>query len=387
MTLPRDWAALDHSGIEISFLQFLEDLGLVPFPGLFLEKPVLALAILSVFLLIAVTLFLLIYIIFTHIKFGIREKRKNQRFKEWEHRLFPLMEQEISFTEFQKIVTPDDHENFWEFISPYLRDTRGDYFSKFVDVLRKMGMLDRERHLLLHAPQDWRRSIAAHRLGIAKAAEATEDLMEAIQDKNTTVLLNAAAALMRLGNKKILKDVIVFLLKMEALSEELFSEVIVGYGEPINRDTLEELNLLSYPSRARLKIIDFIGYFKIIEGATLLISLLKHSQDKEEKIHIIKALGHLGVEEAIPVLKDNLKDENPIIRAQAVKALGSLKDPNIIKPIASLIEDRDWWCRYYAASSLFEMGEAGRKCLNDLHGKTEDPFAKDIIDQFLSKPA
>ncbi len=386
MTALRDWAAPEFTGIQTSFFGFIEETLLHPFPALFQEKPILTLSILSVFLLIAITLFLLIYIILAHIKFGIERKRKLEHFKQWETRILPLMEKEVPFSEFKDMVAPNDHESFWEFITPYLRDTKGHYFRRFVNILREMGLLDRERHFLLHSHHEWRRSLAAHRLGIAKATEATEDLMQAIHDKESTVMLNAAAALINLGDKKILKNVIVFLLKMEALSEEMFSEVILGFGEPINRETLEDLNLLSYPSRARLKIIDFIGYFNILEGTSLLISLLKHSEDKEEKIHIIKALGNLGVEEAIPVLKENLKDDNPVIRAQAVKALGTLKDPNIMNSIAALIEDRDWWCRYYAASSLFEMGDSGRKHLHNMHERTADPYAKDIIDQFISKP-
>ena len=97
-------------------------------------------------------------------------------------------------------------------------------------------------------------------------------------------------------------------------------------------------------------------------------------------------MGNLEAEESIPLLMGHLDSKHPVIRAQAAKALGIMNYEKAAQPISRLLEDRDWWCRFHAASSIYQMGQAGRECLQSFFKKTRDPYAKGIITQFLSKP-
>ena len=94
----------------------------------------------------------------------------------------------------------------------------------------------------------------------------------------------------------------------------------------------------------------------------------------------------MEAEESIPLLLDHLNSEHPVIRAQSAKALGILNYEGAAEPISRLLEDKDWWCRFHAASSMHQMGEVGKKCLQNFLETTKDPYAKGIIVQFLSKP-
>ena len=165
-------------------------------------------------------------------------------------------------------------------------------------------------------------------------------------------------------------------------------ETILQYknNESIDLEKILGQKDKKYPALSRIKMIDFIGYLNRVEGAPVLISLLKKSTDDEETISIIKALGRLETEEAVPLLLDHLQSKHPVIRAQSAKALGVFMDEKTAKPISRLLEDNDWWCRFHAASSIHQMGNTGKKCLQSFLHTTEDPFAKDIIVQFLSKP-
>ncbi len=91
-------------------------------------------------------------------------------------------------------------------------------------------------------------------------------------------------------------------------------------------------------------------------------------------------------EESILILIDQLKSEHPVIRSQAASALGALKDERTIMPLSPLLEDPDWFCRHHAASAIYRIGESGKRFLRGILMQTEDPYAKDIINHFLTKP-
>jgi len=177
------------------------------------------------------------------------------------------------------------------------------------------------------------------------------------------------------------------ILEDEDLAGELLDEIIHQYqnNEFINLDKILSKKEKNYPVSSRINMIDYIGYIKRVEGAPVLIDRLRKSKNDEEKISAIKALGNLEMKESIPLLLDYLESDHPVIRAQAAKALGVLKDEMTMKPISRLLEDKDWWCRFHAASSISQMGEAGKEYLQSFLKNTKDPLAKGIIVQFLSK--
>jgi HEAT repeat protein len=352
-----------------------------------------------------------------------------------------------------------DYELFAEFITPYLKDTKGDFLKRLIDVLREVGAMEWERHQLKRSQLAWRRALAVQRLGEYRDQENVEDLIHALNDEDLIISLNAAGALLKMGDNELLKKVISVLLKNEHLTEELFAEILLNYESPIDLDYLlnkrvEKYSALSrikvinfiehynreegtvrsidtikkskkairillddenlpdevfeeillkyknpeelervlsqkvekFPASSMSKIFDYIGYLNRLEGVPILIDLLGKSKNDEHTICLIKALGNLGSEEALPLLVDFLKSGHPVIRAQSAKALGTLKDRTTLEPLSRLLDDEDYWCRYYAASTIFQMGERGIEFLQNFRNKTHDRFAKDMITQFLHKP-
>jgi HEAT repeat protein len=362
---------------------------------------------------------------------------------------------------FIKTIKKSEYELFGEFITPYLNDLKGDSLARMINILREIGVVKREQYQLKHSNSTWRRALAVQRLGVFKDSNNVKDLVKALRNKEITIAMNAAGALLKMGDRRLLEKVISVLLQNELITEELFAEVLLKFERSINLETflsqeadkypmpyrfkiislLEEItktesgpNLITrlnnskkaisiilededlagelldeiileyennnsinlekilskkekeYSVPSRIKMIDFIGYINRVEGIPVLIEVLKKSKDDEETISVIKALGHLEAEESTPLLLEHLKSEHPVIRAQSAKALGVLKDESTAKPISRLLEDKDWWCRFHAASSIHQMGEAGRECLQNFFKNTKDPYAKGIITQFLSKP-
>jgi len=192
------------------------------------------------------------------------------------------------------------------------------------------------------------------------------------------------ALINRLKNSKKALSII---LEDEDLAGELLDEIIHRYqnNESIDLDKILSKKEKKYPMSSRIKMIDYIGYIKRVEGAPVLVDLLMKSENAEETISLIKALGNLEAEESMSQLLDCLESDHPVVRAQAAKALGVFKDERTAKHLSRLLEDKDWWCRFHSASSISQMGEAGKEFLQNFLKNTKDSFAKDIIVQFLSK--
>lgn len=460
MDSPKNWGFDRFLEIGDSFLNFISEQVFFPFHEHFQEYPITSILIFSVFILIGITVFLFFYVIYLRLKINRYQKLKASKFIIWEQNLLPLILDEANISTLLKTIKKSEYEMFGEFITPYLNDTKGDSLDRMINILREIGVARRERHKLRHSTSTWRRALAVQRLGAFKDFHNIEALVNALHDKDITVALNAAGALLKMGDRQLLKKVISFLLKSERITEELFAEVLLKFERSINLETflsqkidkypipsrlkitnlikhvtrtesgaklinrlkfskkavsiiLEDQDLagelideiilaykkngsidlekilnkkeLEFPVSSRIKMIDFIGYINRVEGIPVLIDILKKSKNNEEIISVIKALGNLEAEDSSPLLFDRLKSKHPVIRAQAAKALGVFKDERAAKPISRLLEDKDWWCRYHAASAIYQMGEAGKECLQNFLNITKDPYAKGIITQFLYK--
>lgn len=460
MDSPQYWELNGYLEIDNSFLRFINEQAFFPFNKYYQEYPTTTALIFSIFLLIGITGFLFLHVIYIRLKFNRHQKLKAQKFFMWEQNFLPLILDEADSSTLIKVIKKSEYELFGEFITPYLNDTKGESHARIISVLQEIGTTERELHHLKNSSSAWRRALAVQRLGILKHPNNIKVLTKALHDKEITVVLNAAGALLKMADRHLLKKVISVLLQNELVTEELFAEVLLKFERSLNLETfifqeidkyhitsrfkiinliepiigtesgphlvkrlynskktisiilededlaeelLEEIiiqyestnsfnleKILSkkeklFPASSRIKMIGFIGYTKRVEGIPILIDILKTSENDEETISVIKALGNLEAEESMPQLLGFLESEHPVIRAQSAKALGAFKDEKTAEPLSRLLEDKDWWCRFHTASSIYQMGEAGKECLQNFLKNTKDPFAKDIILHFLSK--
>ena len=462
MDSSKYWEIEGYLKIDKSFFWFINEHVFFPFSTHFRDYPIETFLIFSVFLLIGFTVFLFFYVIYLRLKIDRHHNLKTRNFVVWEKNFLPSIlldgdNEGDDISTLVKTIKKSEYDLFGEFIAPYLKDTKGETQTKIINILREMGVDQRERHHLKHSNLTWRRALAAQRLGIFKDSHNVMDLVKALHDKETTVVLNAAGALLKMRDHQLMKKVVNILLHSEIITDELFAEALLKYGKSINLEVflskeiykypipskLKIINLIepiiraesgsnlinrlenskealtmiledeylaeellddiiknitsidlekilnkkenAYPLPSRIKMIEYIGHTKRLEGVPVLINILMRSKDDEEIISAIKALGNLEIEESRPKLLFCLESKHPVIRAQAAKALSVFMDERDTKPISRLLEDKDWWCRFYAASAIHQMGEAGKEFLQNFLKNTRDAFAKDIIVQFLSK--
>jgi len=276
MKPPIFWEMMSSQDVEKPFLGFDSKQVFSPFYRFFEDDPILTGLIFSVLVLIGVTVCLILYVIYFRITFELDKKKKARKFAVWEQNILPLIASEVEIPSLiTKTIKKRDYELFAEFIAPYLKDTKGDFLKRSIDVLRKVGAMEWERHQLKRSQLAWRRALAVQRLGEFRDQENVKDLIHALIDEDPIISLNAAGALLKMGDNELLKKVISVLLKNEHLTEELFAEILLNYESPIDLYYLLNKGVERYPALSRIKVINFIEHYNREEGIDRSIDTIK----------------------------------------------------------------------------------------------------------------
>ena len=108
-----------------------------------------------------------------------------------------------------------------------------------------------------------------------------------------------------------------------------------------------------------------------------------HSPHLELRVAAARALGRLGMGEAIPVLAMALTDDAWPVRAMAAQALGRLRATPAVEALAEALSDRAWWVRHHAAYALAAMGGEGHDALCELAARSDDRYAREMAREAL----
>ena len=308
-----------------------------------------------------------------------------RKFDEWSTQLFRIMDGDKRVLKFVRSIRRRDRDLFTEFLFTYIETLKGKENKTLIEIYEKTDLPKHELYLLDHAFFKQRRALAAYRLGHVRAVAAREKLLKAVQDENLMLVYCAAGALMNIGNTDDIRKTLVLLMKNPKLSEDLFAEILLGYGKEITYEMVKLLRIYKTLPRLRLKMVDFLGYFQTPDAAPYLIKYFKTSKNTEERLRLIKALGSLATADVAPVLLKSLKDPNPLIRSQSAKGLGNFLDEKTIVPVSALLEDPNWWCRTHAAHAIFKTGPTGIEFLENRLESTRNLATKNMIRQVLSE--
>lgn len=341
------------------------------------------------FLMIAILWFLILVLSLFIINIRLRnnhfEKRKIRKIDEWSAQLFRIMDGDRRILKFVRSIQRQDSELFTDFLFTYMETLKGKEVKTLINIYEKTGLPQRELYLLDHAFFKQRRALAAYRLGHVRARAAREKLLKALRDKNLLLVYCAAGALMNIGNTDDIRKALVLLMRNPKLSEDLFAEIVLGYGKEITYEMLKLLKIYKSLPPLRLRMVDFLGHFPTPDAAPYLIKYFKTSKNTEERLRLIKVLGSLATKNVVPVLFKSLKDPHPLIRSQAAKGLGNFRNEKTIVPLSALLEDPNWWCRTHAAYAIAKTGPMGKDFLENRLESTKNLSAKNIIRQVLNE--
>ena len=131
-------------------------------------------------------------------------------------------------------------------------------------------------------------------------------------------------------------------------------------------------------------IIDALGVSRCRSARERIEARLR-SDAVDVRVGSARALGRLGMGEAIPALMLALADPAWPVRAQSAQALGRLQATPAVDAVAERVSDAAWWVRHHAAYALASMGPEGRDALCELVVRSPDPYAREMAREALSQ--
>ena len=161
-------------------------------------------------------------------------------------------------------------------VAPLLRSERASVRNMASDILAHIGAeAINELSILIHDDDHDVRKFAVDILGLIGSPEATEKIIEALQDVHINVVCGAVEALGNIGDKNALDA---------------------------------------------------------------LINLLEIAEDPWLQFMLVESIGKMHDSKSIKVLHDMLKQNDPLILASVIRSLGEIKNPSSAKPLIDMLD-------------------------------------------------
>lgn len=175
---------------------------------------------------------------------------------------------------------------------------------------------------------------------------------------------------------------------------DLIKQDEVEFSEHQNRALLLKLNqkdlnslIANYdylPHASKLALIDVVGEKNYIQYQDFFVQQLEIEERSELRIRMLKSLELMGFIQGFHPFVSFLSSPFWQERMLASRIVGMFPLHESQQYLLPLLEDQSWWVRSTAAKAIAKQKE-GISILLNYQLKTEDRFAKEIIDEQLLK--
>jgi len=114
------------------------------------------------------------------------------------------------------------------------------------------------------------------------------------------------------------------------------------------------------------------------------VALLLH-RSAARRIEGCRFAGRLGDTGAVPLLVEGLRDRDPVVRREAIRALGELRAVEAVGDIAEAIEAMGGWGNLLLVMALIRMGPASASRIGALLGVSKSPAMTKALLQVTSR--
>ncbi len=248
--------------------------------------------------------------------------------------------------------------------------------------LSRSAHLARERRVLAGSEPAARRELAARRLGLLPSARARRVLRLALVRGPENVSLAAARSLARHRDLQALRWLLEHPATLSHRPLPALSGLLRAFGPGARALLIAALEQGLIETRLECASIDALGVSRCLSARGSIAQRLV-SPHLELRVAAARALGRLGMGEAIPALAMALTDPNWPVRAMAAQALGRLSATPAVEALCDCVGDRSWWVRHHAAYALLGLGDEGRDALCELAARSNDRYAREMAREAL----
>jgi HEAT repeat protein len=273
-------------------------------------------------------------------------------------------------------------EPFWDAVEAITTTLRPRERLALARSLVKSRHLAKERRVLKGDEPVARQELAAHRLGLLPSVPARRVLRRALVRGPESLRFAAARALARHRDLKALRWLFEHPGSLERRPMPALCGLLRSFGPGARAMLITALEQHRLAPRLECACIETLGTGRC-RSARGAIARRLASPHLELRVTAARALGRLGMGEAIPALTLALTDESWPVRAMAAQALGRLSASPAIDALVRCVSDRSWWVRHHAAYALAAIGGEGHDALCELAAHADDRYAREMAREAL----
>jgi len=257
---------------------------------------------------------------------------------------------------------------------------RGEANEALNEVARRLG-IDTHARMLLARGTRTARLLAALVLGHLRDKAAWPALLGMAGQADNTVSLTALWALVRIDPPAAADYMVPLFIEREDWALSLVAGILQQASEPAAAALARTLPLLPEARLPRaLRIAEALH-------VSLPAGVLRAALEHEAMPVVIAGLRSVRTPETIGAVRTLLAHEDWQVRVQAARALGRVGERADAERLVALLGDREWWVRYRAAQSLLELPALSRADLDGLRASLTDRFAADMLSQAIAESA
>jgi HEAT repeat protein len=324
------------------------------------ESAMLALLVVIATLL-ATTLLILAYAIVLRLRHQARERRRAQLAERWQGPVLQAVADPAGAGEVRALVDEDRELSFVGFVLGYARRVRGEEKRHLAQLV--LPYLDRIEEQVGSQRVEVR-ARAIQTLGTLGLPEHAPSVVAALDDPSALVAMVAARALARKESSQFAAEVLGRLARFEGWNRRFLASMLAAMGPSVSEALRTGFADPAAAPWVRAALADALLIQGDFLAGDVAARVMETSEDRELLASALHLLCEVGRPEHLAAIRPLCASGDSVIRAQALRAVGSLGGEEEIPLLVSAMSDSFPWAALYAARGVKDAG--GREVLAEL---------------------
>ncbi len=327
--------------------------------------------------LFAVTLLLVLAIVYLRAALILRQRKTRRLMLRWQ----PHLAMAVLDMPTQALALPKrDAVTFLALWNHAQESFRGVVKEQLNQLARLVGA-DRHAHRMMTARAVRKRLVAITALGHLRDRSAWDELVRVATVENPTLSLSALRALLSIDARAALPVLIPLLKTRDDWPTPRVATILREAGPDIISKPLAGAALRASAEQAP-RLIRYLEGAHLAQVSGTLGYLMKHATDDS----VISACLQVLPDPAhLDAVREYTRHARWHVRLHAARALGRLGGAQDIPRLIELLSDEQWWVRYRAAQALAAMPGVSTQRMEEIRAGLGDPFARDIMTHVMAE--
>ncbi len=341
----------------------------------------LIIVIYSLVFLLSFSTLLFFYLILRRVIVEIEEKKFQERYQKIERDILQIItnpQEERALEIAQKYKTFPDV--LTKVLVNYVEQIEGiakEQLKKIFDSALKNRCLKD-----IYSKRQIKRLKATYLFVIFSGRTDTEHILRLLSDR-PVVKLVAINALSRIPTSQTISYIFEVFARDSVSNARTYINIMYGLGDRI-RNHVRKYLTLPLPIDKLALLIEIVGAIPLRSLYQDIVRFAGHPE-KEIRIKVARALGHLRIPESLDILIALAEEEAWEVNAQAMKSLGKLGDLRAAEVLIKAMFSPFWHVRLNAGQALAGLGAHGIKRLKEVKGQEKDRYASDMATMVLDE--